>query len=244
MRIETENLDGVAVATPAGRLDLASYPALRDTLLKLAADDPLGLVVRLGPDLEVPSRAMLSVFTTVWMRISEWPAIPVVLLAETESHRDDLRAGGITRFIRTAGDLGEALNGVERPPHRRFRRAALPNSLGAPIMARAVVREACETWHLRRLSDDAVLVVSELVENAVRHARSESVLRVELRPAGLSLAVRDGDPAPPVLQRPARDVPGHRGVQLVDKVSATWGWMPSSDGGKIVWALLGLRKGE
>jgi hypothetical protein len=244
MNIETTDLAGVVVATPAGRLELASYTALRDGLLKRAADASLALVVRLGPDFEVPSRTMLSVFTTVWMRISQWPDIPVALVAETAAHRDGLRTGGIGRFVPTFGTLREAIKAVEQPPDRRFRRVPLPNSPTAPITARAVVRESCEQWGLHRLIDDAVLVVSELVENAIRHARSESVLRVELRPSGLSLAVRDNDPAPPVLESPRPDVPGHRGVQLVNRVSVAWGCLPSSDGGKIVWAVLGLRRGE
>ncbi|NGY60709.1 ATP-binding protein [Lentzea sp. NEAU-D13] len=238
MKIETTDLAGVVVATPAGRLDLASYAALRDGLLKLAADTPIALVVRLGQGFEVPSNAMLSVFTTVWMKISQWPDIPVVLLAETDEHREKLRTSGITRFVCVAGSLRDALKAAERPPRRRFRRVPLPDSPTAPLMARAVVREACETWGLPGVVDDAVLVVSELVENAVRHAHSESVLKVELRPGGLSLSVRDGDPAPPMLEFPNRDVPGHRGVQLVDRLSLAWGCAPSSDGGKIVWAVL------
>lgn len=244
MKIEKTDFAGVVVATPAGRLDLASYAVLRDGLLKLAADAPLGLVVRLGQGLEVPSIAMLSVFTTVWMKVSQWPDIPLVLLAETDGHREELQTSGVIRFVRTAGDLREALDAVDRPPHRRFRRVPLPDSPAAPIMARAVVREACELWGLLRVLDDAVLVASELVENAVRHAHSESVLRVELRAGGLALAVRDNDPAPPLLETPRPDVPGHRGVQLVDRISVAWGCAPSSDGGKIVWAVLGLREGE
>lgn len=244
MKLETADFAGVVVAIPAGRLDLGSYSSLRDGLLKAVADAPLGLVVRLGNGFDVPSLAMLSVFTTVCVKVSQWPDIPMVLLAETDQHREDLRASGVDRFVRTAGNLEEAFKTVEQPPPRRFRRVPLPNSPTAPIMARAVVREACELWDLPKLTDDAVLVVSELVENAVRHARSESVLRIELRPSGLSLAVQDGDPTPPVLEWPDLDVPGHRGVQLVARISVAWGCAPSSDGGKIVWAVLGLRRGE
>ncbi|RAS62273.1 anti-sigma regulatory factor (Ser/Thr protein kinase) [Lentzea atacamensis] len=244
MKIKTENLAGVVVATPEGRLDLASYVSLRDGILKVAADAPLALVIRLGAGFEAPSRTMLSVFTTVCMKVSQWPDIPVVILAETREHRDELCTSGVTRFVRTAPDLEGALKAVEQPPQRRFRRIPLPCSPTAPTMARAAVREACELWGLGRLTDDAVLVVSELVENAVRHARSESVLRVELRPTGLSLAVRDNDPAPPLLESPGPDVPGHRGVLLVSRISVAWGWAPSSDGGKIVWAVLGLHRGE
>lgn len=244
MNIETVDLAGVVVATPAGRLDLASYTPLRDGLLKLAADTPLALVVRLGPGFEVPSATMLSVFATVGMKVSQWPDIPMVLLAETSEHRDRLRTSGVARFVRTTDDIKEALHAAERPPLRRFRNVPLPHSPAAPIMARAVVREACEVWGLPRTIDDALLVVSELVENAVRHAHSESVLRVELRPSGLSLSVRDNDPSPPVLESPGPEVPGHRGVQLVDRVSVAWGCAPSSDGGKIVWAVLGLSGSE
>jgi anti-sigma regulatory factor (Ser/Thr protein kinase) len=244
MKLETAGFAGVVVATPVGRLDLLSYSSLRDDLLKLAADAPLALVVRLGRSFGVPSRTMLSVFTTVWTKISQWPDIPMVLVAETHEHREELRASGISRFVRTAEDLEEAFKAVEQPPDRRFRRVSLPNSPTAPIMARSVVREACELWDLPRLTDDAVLVVSELVENSVRHAHSESVLRIELRPRGLSLAVRDHDPTPPVLEWPHPDVPGHRGVQLVNRISDAWGYTPSSDGGKIVWAVLGRREGE
>jgi anti-sigma regulatory factor (Ser/Thr protein kinase) len=242
--IETTDLAGVVVATPVGRLELTSYPSLRDGLLKLAAAEPLALVVRLGEDFEVPSTAMLSVFTTVWMKISQWPDIPMALVADGPGHLEELHTSGVARFLPSTRTVAEALKAVEQPHRRRFRRLSLPCSSTAPLMARAAVREACAQWELPRISDDAVLVVSELVENAVRHAHSESTLRIELRPRGLSLAVQDHDPSPPLLESPERNVPGHRGVQLVDRISVAWGCAPSSDGGKIVWAVLGLRRGE
>ncbi|GLY50374.1 ATP-binding protein [Lentzea sp. NBRC 102530] len=241
VRVETTDLDGVAVATPEGTLDLASYPRLRDDLLKLAVGAPAALVVRLGPGFTAPSRAMLSVFTTVWMRISQWPGIPVVLAAETELHRHDLKRSGVSRHVLTTTDLGSALDRAAEPPLRRYRRLSLPKSLVAALLAREEVRQACAEWQLPALVDDALVVVSELVENAVRHAGSEPVLRIELRPSGLSLAVHDGDPAPAVLTASQSGVPGHRGLELVDRLCVAWGTTPSPDGGKIVWAVLGLR---
>ncbi len=240
MKIETTEFAGVVVATPAGRLELASYAALRDGLLKLAADAPVALVLRLGAGFEVPSATMLSVFTTVWMKVSQWPDIPMALLAETGEHREKLRSSGVSRYVRTVGDLQEAIDAVQQPPRRRSRCVPLPCSPTAPLLARAVVREACELWDLPEITDDAVLVASELVENAVRHANSAPVLRVELRDSGLALAVRDDDPAPPLMSAPSSAVPRHRGVQLVDQISVAWGCAPSSGGGKVVWAVLGL----
>jgi hypothetical protein len=143
IRIETADLAGVVVATPVGRLDLPSYATLRDGLLKCAADWPAALVVRLSQDFEVPSRTMLAVFTTVWMKVAQWPDIPMVLVADTATHRDELRASGVSRFVHTVNDLREALRAAERPPSRRFRRVALPDSRTAPLMARVVVRDVC-----------------------------------------------------------------------------------------------------
>ncbi|GHH40656.1 ATP-binding protein [Lentzea cavernae] len=239
--VQTTELAGVVVATPVGRLDLSSYPALRDGLLKQAAGVPDAIVVRLGPDFESASRAMLAVFTTVWMKISQWPDVPMVLVTETEKHRHDLRRSGVARHVATATDLRTALQRAEEPPPRRYRRISLPNSLVAALMAREEVRNACEDWDLPALVDDALLVVTELVENAVRHAGSESVLRIELRASGLSLAVRDDDPGPLVTTASRPGVPGHRGLELIDRMSLAWGTSPSFDGGKIVWAVLARR---
>ncbi len=239
--VRTTDRAGVAVVTPVGRLDLSSYPALRDGLLKQAADVPAAIVVRLGPEFECASTAMFSVFTTVWMRISQWPDVPLVLVAETDGHRRDLKRSGVVRHVATTTDLASALRRAEEPPPRRYRRLSLPNSLLASLLAREAVRDVCEEWRLPAVADDASLVVSELVENAVRHAASESVLRIELRAAVLSLAVHDDDPEPPAHTATRPDVPGHRGLKLIDRMCPAWGSVPSPSGGKIVWAVLALR---
>jgi hypothetical protein len=236
--VQTTELGGMVVATPVGLLDLSSYAALRDGLLKQAAAAPVALLVRLGQDFEAASPAMLSVFTTVWMKVSAWPDVPVVLIAETEQHRHDLNRSGITRRITTAPDLISAVELAQEQPLRRLRKFTLPGTLVAPLMARDAVREVCETWELPDLTEDAVIVVSELVDNAIRHARTESVLRVELRPSGLSLAVTDGSPKPAALTAARPDAPGPRGLELVDRASLAWGVMPAFGGGKVVWAVL------
>ncbi|WP_191296660.1 ATP-binding protein [Lentzea cavernae] len=231
----------MVVATPAGRLDLSSYPVLRDSLLKQAAREPAALLVRLGPEFETASVAMLSVFTTVWMKISEWTDVPVVLVAETDQHRHDINKAGLAKTIATAPDLIAAVELAQEQPLRRFRRLELPGSIVAALLAREAAREVCEAWDLTHLTHDALLVASELVENAVKHSRAPSVLRIELRRSGLSLALRDGSPLPPTLTASPRSVPVHRGLELVDRLCRTWGFAPTFDGGKVVWAVLALR---
>lgn len=108
----------------------------------------------------------------------------------------------------------------------------------------------------RELVDDALLIVSELATNAVRHAGASAVShdpqpgRQEDRLCALSLLVlSDGlyisfyDEArsrPPVLRQAPDDSETGRGVALVDGLTdGEWGWQPSVDRpGKYVWARL------
>jgi hypothetical protein len=73
----------------------------------------------------------------------------------------------------------------------------------APGEARSFVVRSCQRWELASVAEEATLVVSELVTNAVLHARTH--LEVTLAVAGgtFEIAVRDRDPRLPVL-RPMR----------------------------------------
>ena len=83
-----------------------------------------------------------------------------------------------------------------------------------------------------------MLVASELVANAVAHARTSCRLDMRLDRPGLTIAVRDYDPhgIPGPL---ACTATGHRshGLFLVTSISRTWGVSPTENG-KSVWALL------
>jgi len=87
--------------------------------------------------------------------------------------------------------------------------------------------------------DTALLVVSELVTNAVVNARSQVTLRLRLRRDRLLVEVEDEDSRLPVLQEHDRDALGGRGLLLVDALSVRWGSRPRPTG-KVVWAELPL----
>lgn len=101
------------------------------------------------------------------------------------------------------------------------------------------------------LIDDAVLVASELVTNALRHARplpgGRLVLSWEAAPDGraIRLAVYDGGSeasrpaAPDALDTQATS---GRGLGIVSTLAQRWG-ADSGDEGTVVWAVLVARSG-
>jgi len=117
--------------------------------------------------------------------------------------------------------------------------------------ARQFVRELLTCWGLAYLSDDAELIIAELVGNAVRHGlrtapqiRSAgiepSALRLCLlrRVGEVMLAVTDPSDEAPTPQAPSFTGESGRGLQIVGALSYVWGWSPIEGHGKAVWAVL------
>jgi anti-sigma regulatory factor (Ser/Thr protein kinase) len=85
---------------------------------------------------------------------------------------------------------------------------------------------------------DVLLLVSELVANAVRHAGvgADRYLRVELRrwPQRVRVEVIDaGGLFAPVRPRPIDDEPGGWGLVLVERIAARWGVGHGAPGNRV-----------
>ncbi|MGW6739868.1 ATP-binding protein [Streptomyces sp. NPDC055025] len=65
--------------------------------------------------------------------------------------------------------------------------------------------------------DDVLLVISELVTNAVRHAPGPLTLKLDLLPGGIGITVRDTSPSPPYSRTPDRT--GGRGWPIVQSLA-------------------------
>jgi anti-sigma regulatory factor (Ser/Thr protein kinase) len=110
----------------------------------------------------------------------------------------------------------------------------LPPTVDSPAKARRAIREACDHWGTSELVDVASLAISELVTNAVVHARTPILVMVEFDRASLTVAVADGDAHLPQLTWPGDDGESGRGVAIVDRLGATWG-VQRTVLGKTVW---------
>jgi anti-sigma regulatory factor (Ser/Thr protein kinase) len=111
----------------------------------------------------------------------------------------------------------------------------LPSQPGSAAVARRHVAAACS--HLgREFHDVAVLLASELVGNAVEHARSDAIhLVVDQQESRFRVEVHDELAARPAPQRVDTLAPRGRGLMLVERLAAEWGVDPSPGGGKQVW---------
>lgn len=118
------------------------------------------------------------------------------------------------------------------------RQVVLPADVTAPRTAREFLASACCGSHSAQVVEEAQLLVSELVTNAVRYGAPP--IELQVRCAGddrLQVRVRDSERAEIRPEDPDPDAEGGRGLLLVDIVSDAWGTENDEDG-KAIWFTL------
>jgi hypothetical protein len=125
----------------------------------------------------------------------------------------------------------------------------------APASARARVRVTLGDWQLSELDEDALILVTELVTNALEASTTLSGeplyigghmavigLRLHSNRSRLLIEVYDTAPGVPVLKTPDSYAEAERGLRLVSYLTdGRWGWHPvHGQAGKCVWAELSL----
>lgn len=115
----------------------------------------------------------------------------------------------------------------------------LPREPESAATARKLVRVACAVWGLDAVAEEGALVITELVANAVQHARRDTI-RVRIDRTGAErgrVGVVDFSKTRPVRKTPGPEDEGGRGLALVDELAETWG-TDRLPWGKRVWAEL------
>lgn len=121
--------------------------------------------------------------------------------------------------------------------------AALSADPGQVAVARRLLRRylsGADGAYPGDTHDLPVLLVSELVTNAILHAQPPVTLRAETDGQRLRVEVHDGTATPPVLHRQlgidaGGPPPEHgRGLFLVASLADRWGWQGQGSG-KAVW---------
>jgi serine/threonine-protein kinase RsbW len=119
----------------------------------------------------------------------------------------------------------------------------LPAENHSVRLARHAAHVVLGAWRLAHVEETAVLIVSELVTNAVRHARGTDVVEVDLHATRtcVRIEIQDCDRRWPQLRIPDGFEESGFGFVLVDALAAQWGVRETATG-KAVWAELDARE--
>jgi CheY-like chemotaxis protein len=133
--------------------------------------------------------------------------------------------------------LVDVLENVGRTP-ADVRVLEAPRDVVAGARARELVRQAVRDWGLATILDDAALVVTELVTNAVTHG-GDFRLQLSRTSGALRIEVVDDGAGTPEPQPQDIEAEGGRGIMLVDAMSSSWG-VENVPRGKLVWAEIAI----
>jgi anti-sigma regulatory factor (Ser/Thr protein kinase) len=124
---------------------------------------------------------------------------------------------------------------AERPEAARIALPRTPSSVGT---ARRFIAARTAAWSFPEpAAGQLVLIGSELVTNAVLHARTELTLTLELGDDRVRISVEDRSKTPATLRHYRPDALTGRGLGVVASLSDRWGVSTAPDG-KVVWAEL------
>ena len=120
-------------------------------------------------------------------------------------------------------------------------RLPLPPHKIASRQAQRVLEWALRDWGVNDVSvENARIVVSELVANALTHSIDVFTLTLRLAENGVLVEVWDSSDTLPVVGLPDGLSINGRGMFLVDALSKEWSVTHESEGGKTVWARIAL----
>jgi anti-sigma regulatory factor (Ser/Thr protein kinase) len=130
---------------------------------------------------------------------------------------------------------------MPEPPTRSARRQQwaridLPRDPSSAGAARRFIEARVSAWSFPQpAAEQLVLIGSELVTNAVLHARTDLTLTLELDDGRARISVKDQSKAPATLRHYRTDALTGRGLGVVASLSDSWGISAAADG-KVVWA--------
>ncbi|MEU1631190.1 ATP-binding protein [Streptomyces sp. NPDC020096] len=151
-------------------------------------------------------------------------------------------------------DIKSVRAGRLHPPREDAAAGRQPTLRRWPRHPRSVARARTELlkslsgWGLTEIADAAVLVLSELLTNAVRHAHVPPGRQIGTRflrtDTGVRIEVHDAGEGLPEIRRHELDSSGGRGLLLVAALADAWNAEPRDGIGKVVWAEINLSASE
>lgn len=227
-RLVTRDLEtGVWTVSFQGELNLDDHAFVRRTLEKCLAECPAAIIADLHGVISHDD-LLLGTLPAIQRRTVEAGVKLLFTAAEALLAR-------IRRITEAYSTLREAMAAALRPGGFRWLRITLMPGPRSGSQARSLIGEACAAWGVPHVTHHATLLVTELVDNAVKHAGTLVEVIATVRGEHLLIRVRDGSRA-----HPAVDELQGLGLRLVDRYASDWGVTDTEDG-KAVWATVQIR---
>jgi PAS domain S-box-containing protein len=208
---------------PITEIETVSLP--QGATLTLYTD---GLVEHRGSDLDTGINRVAALLAESAMPVEALPTYVADALLPAEP--DD--------------DVALLIARVSAPTDRRWRTDVATTTQLEGTTVVSDVRRATSTvlseWGVPRdAAFDVLLAASELVTNAIRHARAPIEMRLRHADDVVIVEVHDGSTDPPAGRTAEPSAPNGRGLHLVAAMSSSWGTRPTGNG-KSVWCVLPL----
>lgn len=226
---------GVSVIRVHGRLSDAAGPAYEAVLHALARDARTIVCDLSGAQGSIQTGAA-ALLASAGAHVIHWTGSLLAFASPDAGLRAELRRHAGEPVVvtpRTSDVL--ASSALRSPPLTKGR--SLAPVASSRRAARELVERACREWDVVGAAGLAGLVAAELMDNAVSHARDDLRLTVAKSGGWLRVSVRDSTPSPPP-QPPADATVAWRGTVLVGSLAQSWGVLPTSEGGTVVWAVV------
>lgn len=229
MLLHRQNEDDVEVLVLRGRVALADAPSLGAAVADALRSTTRGVLVDLTAADPV-DREAVDALASAAAGAGRWPPVsvcgdPEVLqprLAPLPVHQD--RQGALAEMVLSAGVGPRREVQVDHGPQ-------------GPGQARAAVQGWASDIGLGPIGDDVLLIVSELVTNAVRYGKPPVCVSVRADEQTVTVGVADAASERPKMRTPDDDAESGRGLLLMSLLSAEFGVRPEGSG-KVVWARL------
>ncbi|MDQ0946892.1 PAS domain S-box-containing protein [Streptomyces phaeochromogenes] len=186
-----------------------------------------GLIETPGSDIEDQLAQLTDVLSDLFTTAPDLEVaadrVLAALLPDAEGHNDD-----VTLLLTQLPDAPLAAVTTDLP--------AVPESVPE---GRAFLTKALTSWDCTTTADDARLLLSEILTNAVQHAQGPLGLHLCRTATELTVEVSDHSPHLPQPRLAAEDEESGRGLILVRALADTWGVRPT-DEGKTTWFTLAL----
>ena len=229
MLLRQEMTDGVQVLSVEGVIGDREAGPLLDAVSSALAEQPRAVVLDLQSVSGVSDGAR-GALATLPRLPDGWPLASLVVCPPADSPE-------IAASVVVASDRDDALAHVSERRARPRTRIELPHDQYGPAQARAAVVSLADRLRLDGVTDDVVLLVSEMVTNAVRYAAPPIRLEIASGDQDVVVAVCDGSPQRPAPRNPGEDAEGGRGMLLVNLLADDHG-VRTDPPGKAVWARL------